>query len=99
HPADAIHPANCGDMQQLLDAGGGLVRLVTLAPERDPGLTVTKMLARQGIIVSGGHSDATIDQLDEAIDAGLSMWTHLGNGCPLQMHRHDNVIQRVLSRS
>ena len=35
--------------------------------------------------------------LNGAIDAGLSMWTHLGNGCPMQMHRHDNVVQRVLS--
>jgi N-acetylglucosamine-6-phosphate deacetylase len=27
------------------------------------------------------------------------MFTHLGNGCPMQMHRHDNIIQRVLSMS
>ena len=33
------------------------------------------------------------------MDAGLTMFTHLGNGCPLQMHRHDNIIQRVLSVS
>ncbi len=25
------------------------------------------------------------------------MFTHLGNGCPLMLHRHDNIIQRVLS--
>jgi N-acetylglucosamine-6-phosphate deacetylase len=35
--------------------------------------------------------------LHSAIDAGLSMFTHLGNGCPLNLQRHDNVIQRVLS--
>jgi N-acetylglucosamine-6-phosphate deacetylase len=29
----------------------------------------------------------------------LTMFTHLGNGCPMQMHRHDNVIQRALSLS
>jgi N-acetylglucosamine-6-phosphate deacetylase len=28
---------------------------------------------------------------------GLSVFTHLGNGCPMQMHRHDNIIQRALS--
>src|SRR5690606_10237111 len=39
------------------------------------------------------------EELDAAIDAGLSMFTHLGNGCPRQMDRHDNVIQRALSRS
>ena len=31
------------------------------------------------------------------MDAGLTMFTHLGNGCPLTLHRHDNIIQRVLS--
>ena len=32
-----------------------------------------------------------------AIDAGLRLYTHVGNGCPLLMHRHDNIIQRVIS--
>lgn len=98
HPADAIHPANEDEMKRMLDAAGGLARIVTLAPERDQRFAVTKMLADQGIVVSGGHSDASLDDLSGAIDAGLSMWTHLGNGCPMQVHRHDNIIQRVLSR-
>ncbi|MCC6494115.1 MAG: N-acetylglucosamine-6-phosphate deacetylase, partial [Pirellulales bacterium] len=51
----------------------------------------------QGVCVSAGHCNPTIDELSAAIDAGLSMFTHLGNGCPLAMHRHDNIIQRVLS--
>ena len=72
-------------------------RLVTLAPERDPGLKVTRWLAGQAILVSAGHCDASTDQLRAAIDAGLSMFTHLGNGCPTTLHRHDNIIQRVLS--
>ena len=38
-------------------------------------------------------------QLREAIDAGLSMFTHLGNGCPAQLPRHDNIVERVLSLS
>jgi N-acetylglucosamine-6-phosphate deacetylase len=57
------------------------------------------MLAQQGIVVSAGHCDATLDQLRAALDAGLSMFTHLGNGCPMHLHRHDNIIQRVLSLS
>jgi len=97
HPADAIHPANVEEMKQLLDAGAGLVRLVTLAPERDPGLQTTRYLVKQGIVVSAGHTDASLDDLKAAIDAGLSMFTHLGNGCPMQMHRHDNIVQRALN--
>ena len=83
-------------MEQLLEAGGGLVKLVTLAPERDPDYKVTASLAALGIAVSAGHCDASLEQLSDAIDAGLRLFTHLGNGCPLEMHRHDNIIQRVL---
>lgn len=97
HPEDAITPADPDVMKSLLDAAGGLTRLVTLAPERDPGLKTTRSLARQGVIVSAGHCDPTLDELRAAIDAGLGMVTHLGNGCPMHMHRHDNIVQRVLS--
>lgn len=97
HPEDAIHPANEPEMERLLEAAGGLTRIVTLAPENDPGHSVTRLLARRGIIVSGGHSNAAVEQLKAAIDSGMSMYTHLGNGCPMQMHRHDNIVQRVLS--
>lgn len=97
HPADAIRPTSVEAMKSLLEAAGGLTRIVTLAPERDLGLAVTRMLAGQGIVVSAGHTDVSLDELRDAIDAGLSMFTHLGNGCPMSLHRHDNIVQRVLS--
>ena len=99
HPADAVRPAEVNTMQRLIDAGGGLVRMVTLAPEQDARQRVTRWLTGQGVLVAAGHTDASLDELDASIDAGLSVFTHLGNGCPMQMHRHDNVIQRALSRS
>ena len=86
-------------MNCLLEAGDGLVRLVTLAPERDRGMDVTRFLAGKGILVSAGHCNPNLEQLDAAIEAGLSMFTHLGNGCPMLLARHDNIIQRALSRS
>ena len=99
HPVEHVRPAGVDAMRCLLDAADGLVRLVTLAPERDAGLKVTSFLARQGILVAAGHCDPSLDQLRAAIDAGLSLFTHLGNGCPMVMHRHDNIIQRALSLS
>jgi N-acetylglucosamine-6-phosphate deacetylase len=81
----------------MVDAGQGLVRLITLAPERDADAKVTRMLTRQGVTVAAGHCDASLDDLNCAVDAGLTLYTHLGNGCPMQMHRHDNIVQRVLS--
>lgn len=97
HPPQAVKPANVDDAKRLLDACGGLARLVTLAPEHDEGSKTTAFLAAQGVTVSAGHCDPSLDQLRAACDAGLSMFTHLGNGCPIQMHRHDNIIQRALS--
>lgn len=97
HPPHAVKPANLEDTKRLLDAGGGLTRLVTLAPEYDEHYHVTEFLADGGITVSAGHCNATLDQLEAAIGHGLSMFTHVGNGCPMQMHRHDNIIQRALA--
>src|SRR4051812_8242972 len=41
HPKDAVRPATPGDMERLLDAAGGLTRIVTLAPEHDAGYRTT----------------------------------------------------------
>jgi N-acetylglucosamine-6-phosphate deacetylase len=97
HPLDAVEPANPDDAKRLVDAAGGLLRLFTLAPECDSGLEVTRLLVKQGVAVSAGHTDASLDQLTAATDAGLSLFTHVGNGCPMTgMHRHDNIIQRAM---
>jgi len=46
HPADAVLMADKSAMQRLLDAADGLTRLVTLAPERDPGLGLQECLRK-----------------------------------------------------
>ena len=97
HPKASVMRADREPMGQLLDAAQGYVRLVTLAPEMDEDAALTRWLSDQGIIVAAGHSDASLDQLRRSIGAGLKLFTHLGNGCPGQLPRHDNIIQRVLS--
>ncbi|MEZ6091030.1 MAG: N-acetylglucosamine-6-phosphate deacetylase [Pirellulaceae bacterium] len=99
HPKQHARQCEQDFMQRIIEAGEGLVRLVTLAPEQDPAAKLTSWLVDQNIRVAAGHCDPTSDQLREAIDHGLTMFTHLGNGCPAQMHRHDNIVQRVLSLS
>ena len=97
HPADAVLPATRETAKRLVDSAGGLLRLFTMAPERDVNRDVIRFLAQNNVIVSAGHTDASLDQLEAAIDVGLSMFTHVGNGCPMiGMHRHDNIIQRAL---
>jgi N-acetylglucosamine-6-phosphate deacetylase len=81
HDPTKIVPANPDDAKRLIDATDGLLRLVTLAPECDAGLATTRYLAGQGVTESAGHCDPSLDELGAAIDSGLSMVTHLGNGC------------------
>jgi len=97
HLAEAIRMADRDLAAKLLEAGAGLVRLFTLAPERDPGGRVTRWLADHGVRVAAGHTNASLDELQSCMGQGLTLFTHLGNGCPMQMHRHDNIIQRALS--
>jgi len=97
HPPQCVKPANIEDAKRLLDAAGGLTRIVTLAPECDERFHVTEFLSENGITVSAGHCNPSLDVLRAATEHGLSMFTHVGNGCPMQMHRHDNIIQRALA--
>lgn len=99
HPPDQVRPANVDDMMGLVHAGRGLVRLVTLAPESGDAARLTKRLVDEGVVVAAGHSNASLLQLQRVIDQGLALFTHLGNGCPGMMQRHDNIISRVLSLS
>ena len=72
--------------------------LITLAPELEGSEEFIQEVTAAGVKIAIGHSDATEAQIDAAIAAGATLCTHLGNGCPAQMHRHDNIVQRLLAR-
>ena len=78
-------------------ASGDRIRMITLAPELRDSVDFIRRANEAGGFVCAGHSDAALDDLAAASNAGLRMFTHLGNGCPAELHRHDNIIQRVLA--
>ena len=84
-------------IDSLLDAGSGVVRLVTLAPEIDGGLAAVKHLAGAGVLVSVGHSDATAQQVSAAATNGARMVTHLFNAQRPMHHREPGVVGQALS--
>jgi N-acetylglucosamine-6-phosphate deacetylase len=86
------------EWKRLWAASGENVRLVTLAPELRGSPEFIRELVRRGVRVAVGHSNVGDAALDDAIAAGLSLCTHLGNGVPQLLHRHDNVMQRLLAR-
>ena len=97
HPPHEVKPATVAHAKPLIDATSGLPTLLTLAPECDANFATTKWLSENGVCVSAGHCNPSRDTLAAACDHGLKMFTHVGNGCPMLMHRHDNIINRALS--
>ncbi len=86
-----VTPADCyGDMQG--------VKLVTLAPELPHALEWIKWLKKRGIVAAAGHTMASAQQLERAIEAGVSMVTHLFNAMATFHHRAPGIIGVVLNR-
>jgi N-acetylglucosamine-6-phosphate deacetylase len=87
HPAGVLCPADLDFVGRVLDEFGDLVRLVTLAPEADPGLDATRLLVERGVVVALGHSTVDLPGASAAADAGARMVTHLFNGMSAMHHR------------
>jgi N-acetylglucosamine-6-phosphate deacetylase len=73
------------------------VRLVTLAPELPGALDVAAQLAAQGVVVSAGHSMATLAQATAGFDAGVRYGTHLFNAMPPAHHREPGLVGALLT--
>jgi len=84
-------------VDELLEAGQGVLRLVTLAPERDGALAAIDRLTGAGVLVSVGHSDATARQVAAAADHGARMVTHLFNAQRGLHHREPGVVGQALA--
>ena len=84
--------------ERLQRTAGGNIKLVTLAPERPGSAELIRAAVDSGAEVSLGHTRAEESDIDAAVKAGARFSTHLGNGVPQQLHRHDNVVQRLLAR-
>ena len=97
HRRDWIVPPSPEALAGLLDAGGDLLRLVTLAPEAEGGLAAVAALTAAGVGVSVGHSDATAAQVAAAAAAGARMVTHLFNAQRGLHHREPGVVGQALT--
>jgi N-acetylglucosamine-6-phosphate deacetylase len=82
---------------ELCQAGRGVLRLVTLAPELPGALAAIEQLTAAGVVVSAGHSDATAAQVAAAAGRGARMVTHLFNAQRPLGHREPGVVGQALT--
>ena len=97
HPREHVSSASIRDFSRRQEAAEGKILLVTLAPEVPGAIELIEHLVDAGIRVAIGHSAATPEQILDAVKAGATLSTHLGNGCHLQMPRHPNLIWEQLA--
>ena len=71
--------------------------MVTLAPEREGSVPFIERVVKAGVIVAIGHTMATGEQIDRAVQAGATVSTHLGNGSQPVLPRHPNYIWHQLA--
>ncbi|MCL6626602.1 N-acetylglucosamine-6-phosphate deacetylase [Alicyclobacillus shizuokensis] len=82
--------------ESLLARVPGLVRSMTLAPERPGARDLIEWLGRQGVLVSMGHTDCDSDTAGEAIRQGVRQATHLFNGMRGLHHRQGGPVAQAL---
>jgi N-acetylglucosamine-6-phosphate deacetylase len=92
HPARWVRRPDIDEFRRWQDAARGAVRLVTLSPEWPEAPRYIEALAAEGVVVSIGHTNAAADQIADAVRAGATMSTHLGNGSHSIIRRHPNYI-------
>lgn len=97
HPLEHVREPDPGAFQRLQDAAAGHIRICTLAPERPGALHFIEMLVEHGIVAAIGHTGAPAAVIRDAITAGATLSTHLGNGCHALIPRHDSYLWEQLA--
>lgn len=97
HPLEHVRDPSWDEFQRFQEAAGGLIRIVTLAPEREGALPFIEKLAEAGVVVAIGHTGASPETIRAAVHAGARMSTHLGNGSHAVVPRHSNYIWEQLA--
>jgi N-acetylglucosamine-6-phosphate deacetylase len=82
HNPDLLRTPTITEVQLLLDAGQGFIKMITIAPELDGALEVIEYLTNSGVIAAIGHSQSDAATAQAAIDRGASVVTHFNNAMP-----------------
>jgi len=97
HDKKFVREAEFRLFEEWQEAAEGLIKLITVARETKGALDFIKAVAATGVKVAIGHTGASPEQIREAIQAGATISTHLGNGSYTQIPRLRNYIWEQLA--
>jgi N-acetylglucosamine-6-phosphate deacetylase len=97
HLREFIRLPKWEEMEKFQEACEGRIKCVTLAPELEGAIPFIKKATANGIVMGIGHTDASEEILEEAVQAGARLSCHLGNATPIPSHHHGNPIRKQLA--
>ena len=80
------------EFDELQKISGNNVKYITLAPEKEGALEFIEHVTQNNVVVSAGHSDASFDEIKEAIGKGLTNTTHTHNAMSPHHHRKPGIV-------
>ncbi len=92
HPLASIRRPDLDEYRSWQEATDGRIRLVTVSPHWENAPHYIEAVVRDGVTVSIGHTHASAVQIRDAVSAGASMSTHLGNAAHAQIRKQPNYI-------
>ena len=92
HAKEYIRPPSKQEFEKYYKLADGKILYVTLAPETKKAIPFIKYLTSRGVCVSLGHHNASLSLMQDAVEAGATLCTHIGNGIQNYIHRHNNPI-------
>jgi N-acetylglucosamine-6-phosphate deacetylase len=97
HPKQHVRPPSWDEFRRFQDAAGGMIKMLTLAPETPGAIALIEKVAAQGVVVALGHTGASGACIRDAGKAGARISTHLGNGSNAMLPRHENYLWEQLA--
>lgn len=97
HEPSLLRAPTPDDVDRLIVAAAGHLRMVTIAPELPGALEAIARLRAAGVVVALGHTDADADQFREGVAAGATVATHLCNGMRPLHHRSPGPVVAALA--
>lgn len=91
-PEQCIVKPDVEQFKRYQKAANGLIKIITMATERDENFELTKYCAANDVRVSIGHSAATIEEAGMAIANGATSMTHIFNGMTPFHHRKPGLV-------
>lgn len=96
HQPALMRDPDPAEIDRLLAAAAGTIRMVTIAPERPGALAAIRQFVDAGVVVAVGHTEATYEQTRAAIAAGATVATHLFNAMrPIDRREPGPVIALI----